>query len=203
MPTDLVLLAADKDIEYGMRGLLNRPLALGIRPIEHTIYVHPQHDPGCVNRSHDFLQPLSTDYRHALVVFDHQGCGLEHRTPAEIEAVVHDRLGATGWQDRAKAIVIAPELEAWVFSVSPHVQECIGWRQPVQLRDWLRDHNFWHDTPKPPDPKAALEAALRQTRRPRSSAIYECLARLVSLNGCQDQQFQNLREVLRGWFPPA
>ena len=31
---DLVVLAADKDMEYALKGLLSRPQALGIRKIE-------------------------------------------------------------------------------------------------------------------------------------------------------------------------
>ena len=31
---DLVILAADKDLEFALRGMLSRPEALGIRPVE-------------------------------------------------------------------------------------------------------------------------------------------------------------------------
>ena len=92
MPIDLVLLVADKNIEYGMRGLLGRPEALGIRPIQFKIYVHPQHDPGCVARAQEFLRPFSSDYNHALVVFDHQGCGREELTPPHIADALRGRL---------------------------------------------------------------------------------------------------------------
>ena len=79
MPTELVLLVADKNIEYGMRGLLGRPQAIGIRPIDSKIYVHPHRDPGCARRAHEFLRQFADDYDHALVVFDRQGCGWEER----------------------------------------------------------------------------------------------------------------------------
>src|SRR5712671_1474520 len=121
MPTDLLLLTADKNIEYGVRGLLSRPEALGIRAVSSTIYVHPQRDPGCARRSHELLRQFSGDYDRALVVFDHHGCGLENRTPAQVEDGVRQLLAANGWGNRAEAVVIAPELEAWVFTASPHV----------------------------------------------------------------------------------
>lgn len=62
MPTDLVLLVADKNIEYGVRGLLGRPQALGIRPLNAKIYVHPQRDPACTQKPHEFLRQFSGDY---------------------------------------------------------------------------------------------------------------------------------------------
>lgn len=37
--SDLVLLVADKDMEYAMKGLLSRPAALGIRRVSCEIYV--------------------------------------------------------------------------------------------------------------------------------------------------------------------
>jgi hypothetical protein len=203
MPTDLVLLVPDKNIELGLRGLLNRPQALGIRAINFKIYVHPQRDPGCAVKSHEFLRPFSTDYEHALVIFDRQGSGRETVTATELSDSVRERLSANGWGERSEAIVIEPEIEAWVFSPSPHVEQCVGWNEATSLRDWLQQRGFWGATTKPPDPKAALEAALRHVRRPRSSSIYECLARSVSLVGCQDQQFQRLCQILQDWFPAS
>jgi len=42
MLKDLIILAADKNIEYGIRGLLSRPAALAIRPIQFEAIVHPK-----------------------------------------------------------------------------------------------------------------------------------------------------------------
>ena len=44
---ELVVLAADKDLQFALEGLLARSEALGIRPIEKDIFVEPEHDPGC------------------------------------------------------------------------------------------------------------------------------------------------------------
>ena len=44
MKKDLVVLAADRDIEHALMGLFTRPEALGIRAIETDIRVHPGHD---------------------------------------------------------------------------------------------------------------------------------------------------------------
>jgi len=202
MPTDLVLLTADKNIEHGLRGLLSRPKALGIRAVTSKIYVHSQRDPACARKAHEFLRQFADDYQHALVVFDHEGCGREERAPAQLEEDVRQQLAANGWEHRAQAVVIAPELEAWVFSASPHVETCLEWAGPVRLRNWLQDKGFWpEEQAKPVDPKAALEAALAALRRPRSSSIYENLGRSVGVGQCEDHAFNRLRTALQQWFP--
>ena len=204
MPTDLILLVADKNIEYGVRGLLGRPQALGIRAVTSKIYVHPQRDPACAQKPHEFLRQFSRDYDRALVLFDHQGCGMENRTPSDVEGTVRQLLSANGWDTRADAVVIAPELEAWVFSAAPQVETCLSWTGPPPLRQWLETRGLWlQHHPKPADPKTALETALAKLRRPRSSAIYETLASAVGFGQCQDLAFNRFRTVLQNWFPPA
>jgi hypothetical protein len=206
MPADLIVLVADKNAEYGMRGLLSRPQALGIRRIEFEVYVHPQRDPGCARRAHDFLRPFASRYARALVVFDREGCGRNGDPVDAIAKDVKDRLAANGWGDRADAIVLDPELEAWVFGSWREswreVERCLGWQCSTRLRDWLADEGLWSvGRPKPDCPKEALERALRAAGRPRSSAIYECLGRRVSLQRCSDPQFNRLRTTLARWFP--
>lgn len=101
--------------------------------------------------------------------------------------------------------MIEPELEAWVFSDSPHVAEALGWsgRTP-DLATWLREGGFWEPgRVKPEDPKRAVDEALREARVRRSSSIYRTLAGKVSLQRCRDASFLNLRGVLQQWFPIA
>ncbi len=106
---DLVLLVADKDMEMSLRGLLSRHQSLGFRPVAFDLYVHPDRDPGCFHKSHDFLRPFVTQYQRALVLLDHQGCGREREDRSALEEDVERRLSESGWEDRAAAVVIAPE----------------------------------------------------------------------------------------------
>ena len=48
---DLVILAADKDLEHALQGLLARPRALDIRPIAFDVFVHPRHDAACAREA--------------------------------------------------------------------------------------------------------------------------------------------------------
>jgi hypothetical protein len=201
--TDLVALVADKNMEAAIQGLLARPQALQVRPLTHHVHVHPYRDPGCCREGVDFLRPFVKLYEYALLIFDHEGCGREEDPPEAIEGSLRQRLEATGWGDRAAVIVLQPELEIWVWSDSPEVARSLGWTRGMSdLRRWLGDEELWpEESVKPPDPKAAVERTLRHVRKPRSSALYESLARSVSLQRCTDPAFAKLRQVLMDWFP--
>jgi hypothetical protein len=203
--TDLVVLTADKNMAAAVNGLLSRPQSLGISQVTWKSYVHTERDPGCLLRGHDFLRPMSRRCAHCLLVFDRQGCGHEDKSREAIEQIVEKRLARSGWPGRSAAVVLDPELEMWVWSDSPQVDVCMGWesRRPG-LREWLRDRGVWpEDSPKPADPKAAVEAALREVRKPRSSAIYQRLAGAVGFERCCDPAFLKFRDDLRSWFPPV
>jgi len=202
MSQDLVVLVPDKNMESAVTQLLQRPEALGIRAITFDIFVHIGRDPGCYGKAHDFLRPFVGQYQYSLVMFDHHGSGREGVEVRELEAEVRRRLEQNGWPHRAAVVVLAPELEVWVWSDSPEVERCLGWSgQTPSLRDWLRERDLWSsDDPKPSDPKVAVEEALRAVRRPRSSAIYAELARRVSVKRCVDPGFQHFRQTLIGWF---
>lgn len=201
---DLIVLVADKDQENALYGLLTNPQRLQIRPIIWKIELHIQRDPGVWNDAHTFLRSAARQFRYALVMFDHEGSGQETRALEALQQDLEHRLAINGWDDRAKVIIPKPELEVWVWSPSPKVDECLGWKdkQP-DLRSQLRQQGFWpEDTIKPVRPKAAFDWALREVRKSRSSAVFRQLAEQVSLKNCQDATFQRLLSILRAWFPP-
>ena len=203
MKKDLVVLAADKDMEHALAGLFTRPESLGIRPIEADILVHPQHDPACALRGVEFLSNFAGRYDHALLVFDHEGSGREQTAPGELRDSLNADFSRSVWGDRARAIVLSPELETWVWSDSPHVDDVAGWRgRRPTLRGWLVDRGWLREGELRPDrPKEAFQAALRKARRPRSSSLYRQLAERVSLAQCIDPAFLEFTEALSEWFP--
>jgi len=203
---DLIVLVPDVDMENALTQILRRHKSLDVRPIDFEVirYVGKA-DPGCYGQSHSFLLPRFGDFEHALVIFDHEGSGQERRSAEDVEAEVAQRLRRTGWGDRADAVVIVPELEAWIWGPSPQVARTLGWRErPAALREWLEEKNLWRrGQAKPLDPKQAMEAALRELKRPRSASIYRELASKVSLRHCRDRSFRRLVQILRSWFPPS
>ncbi|MDW8319119.1 MAG: hypothetical protein RMN53_14910 [Anaerolineae bacterium] len=198
---DLVALVADKNMEAVVSSLLSRSPDLKIRHFSFDIFVYPRRDPGCLNEAHDFLHPFRSVYRFALVMFDHEGCGRES-VPAEMLAdEVKLQLERSNWDGRAEVVILAPELEVWAWGDPSLLQEVIGWSEPMSLRDWLVERKLWlQDQSKPLRPKEALEAALRHVRKPRSSALYGELTRLVSLEGHTEPAFVRLTAALRRWF---
>lgn len=199
---NLVVLAPDKNIEFAVRGLLSRQQAIGIAQITSEIHVHPQRDPGCLLTAHSFLRQFANSYAHALVIFDREGCGQEEKTREALEEDLEERLSQNGWEDRAAAIALDPEIEIWVWSDSPRVDSILGWegRSP-DLRSWLVEQGFIISAQaKPSRPKEAMEQALRMVRKSRSSALFLQLAQKVSLDRCVDPAFLKLKEKLRLWF---
>ena len=122
------------------------------------------------------------EYRNGLLIFDHAGSGLEQRPHLDIQDELNGQfVNSTEWGDRARALVLSPELEVWVWSDSPHVDEIAGWsgQQPT-LRQWLVDKGWIQQiTAKPERPKEAFEAALRRARKSRSSSLYRKIAQAV------------------------
>jgi hypothetical protein len=200
--SDLIVLVPDKNMEAALKGILCRHESLGIRRIDPFMLVHPGRDSGCLKHGHELLRQFSRRYRHALILFDREGCGQEDESREALEVLVEGQLQSSGWDDRARAIVIDPELEIWVWSDSSHIPAALGWKGDLPaLRRWLSDHHLWTEGgPKPDDPKEAVERILRINKRPRSSSIYAELAGKVSLKRCQDAAFFKLKETLVGWF---
>lgn len=199
---DLVLLVADKSIAQAITGLLLRTKALGLRGIAYEIRVHQQRDPGCRVDAAAFLRPFASQFEHALVVFDRDGCGSE-APRQEIEEGVESELRRNGWGPRARAVVIDPELEVWVWTPFDSLAHELGWgKRFTPLREWLREKGHWAtEAAKPLDPKRALEAAMRARRRPKSASTFRRLAEVLRFQECSDDAFQKLREVLVEWFP--
>ena len=74
-PKDLFVLAADLELANALEGLLSRPRDLGIRDVAFDIERHINRDSGCRTEAVEYLRPYHRKYQHALVVFDHHGCG--------------------------------------------------------------------------------------------------------------------------------
>lgn len=199
---DLVVLAADKHISACVETLLReRRTELTIRAVSFDIHRHPHSDPGCRTGAAEFLRPFINGYRHALVVFDHRGCG-SNEPPDVIQREVESQLERNGWQE-PRAIAIAPEIEAWIWSPSRETARVLGWGNRFRpLRDWLMEQNLWPAShAKPTEPKKALEQAIRLKKRVRSSALFREVAAVSTFGGCTDPAFEELRGTLQAWFP--
>ena len=201
---DLVVLVADKNMQFALRGALGRPDALGIRAISCEFRPHIGRDGGVRATGVEMLARERRRFAHALLVFDHEGSGADaQQSPTALEAVLNREL-QNQWGEQAKAIVIAPELDIWVWGSDNALKESLHWPLGGSIRDWLQRQGFEFDSNgKPLRPKEALEALVPIHRQPRSSALYEKITRRISLRRCADEAFARLRSALHTWFPPA
>jgi len=198
---DLVLLVADKNAHFALKGALGRPEALEIRAIEFEFRVHPGRDGGTRKSGPELLALERRRFKHALLVLDFEGSGTDLPNAKALESQLDDRLSAH-WKDAAKSIVIEPEVDVWVWDADNAVEAVIEWPAGKGIREWLREKGFTFEANgKPTRPKEALEAALRIPALPRSSALYQTIAERISLQRCGDEAFIRLRKQLTEWFP--
>lgn len=199
---DLVCLVADSNMEATITQLFQRTESLGTRVFEYEVVSHPDSDPGCFKNSEEILNAYCSTTEHALVILDYEWGGVPASSGSELEDQLEESLNRRYKEGWARAVVIEPELETWVFSTSPHVAKILGWSSNKHLRSALASINLWQaEQPKPSDPKAALEEALRRKQISRSSSIYRQLAKKVSTRYCTDRSFNRLKSLLKGWFP--
>lgn len=201
--TDLVCLVADNSMQAAVSELLDRPHALGIRSITKEIPVHQERDSGCCYDPMKVLRAYRGSAKHALIILDHDWDGVPETTGAALESFIEERLERDGIEGWAVPVVIDPELEAWVFSDSPHVDKVLGWtnRNPT-LREALEQQKLWGPKDsKPADPKAALEWVLKTAgRRPISSAYFRNLARRVARSAARIVRFYGSGNCFRTGF---
>jgi hypothetical protein len=197
---DLIILTADKSMEFSLRGALGRPASLSIRPVTYEIITHPGRDGGTRSSGAQLLRLQRSRFSHALMVFDHEGSGSD-LTPEEEERRL-DTLLADTWDERAKSIAISPELEAWMWGSDHALAEAIGWRHPEPPRAWALDQGFeFNDQTKPLRPKEALLEVFKKCRQQISASLYQAIASKISLARCTDPAFVRLRGTLQQWFP--
>jgi len=197
---DLVLLVADKNMQFALRGALARPEALGVRPLSYDFRTHMGRDGGVRTTGPDVLSGERNRFSHALMVLDYEGSGGENVSVDTLEAELDGRLRAA-WGGHAKAIVIAPEVDVWLWGADNALRETLQWPESGSIRDWLRGKGFdFNADGKPLRPKEALDAMRPMHKQPRSSALYEKITTRISLQNCQDAAFVRLRTQLQAWF---
>jgi hypothetical protein len=208
---DCLFCVADGTMAAVLEGFFSRDkfyASLGCSPFsvdlkKDIVVARSQCDPGVFKRAYDFLAMYRGKYRHAVVILDAEWEGSPG--PQAIQAKMEEHLRAAGWPPpEGLAVVIVPELEAWLWTNSVHSAQVLGWGALPDLREALRDSGQWpQEASKPPRPKEAVKWALRSgpKRLPHSSSLYRQLASRASLKTCRDQALKSLAYALRQWFP--
>lgn len=198
---DLVILVADKNMQYALQGALSRPQALGVRPFTFEFRSHMGRDGGVRTTGADVLAREATRFRHALMLLDFEGCGQEDYAPLLVEAQLDQRLQNV-WDTNAKAVVISPEVDIWLWGNDAVLRDVLNWPLEGSIREWLRGKGFeFNADEKPLRPKEALDVMRPIHKQARSSAMYEKVTKRISLQNCTDDAFIRLRTQLQAWFP--
>jgi hypothetical protein len=206
---DLLVYTADADAMAFMRSMLNRPQALGIRPISFDIERHPQRDAGMVQSGAELARMKKGGYHRALLMWDHHGSGRDHKqTPEQVQADIQAKLDAYTWKDNSAVAVLMPELEEWLWfcenAVATHCQITVN-----QLAQWVDERaaklGKVSRVLKQEQPKELFEHVmrdkLRQTISPRD---FEEIGLQAGVNGlCGCTSFLAIIKVLRAWFSPV
>jgi hypothetical protein len=198
---DLAVLVADKNMEYALRGILARPEALGIHRLSYETETHPGRDGGVRTSGPETLVLLKRQFHNGLLMMDWEGSGADAENSIELENELDGRL-ADLWGIGAKAIVIDPELDAWVWGSDNAMGEVLGWKKAQRLRARLADLGYeLNENQKPLRPKDALEKVMVYLSEPRSSILYQRMTSKISLERCVDPAFNRLKSTLQAWFP--
>jgi hypothetical protein len=200
---DLALLVADKNMDFALRGILSRTKALGTRSVTYEIRQHVNRDGGVRTTGPETLALLRKQFHHGIVMLDWEGSGTKARNAIALEQELDSRL-ARMWGDRAKAIVIEPELDVWIWGSENALIKILEWSEDLGIREWLAGRGYTFDSSqKPVRPKEALNELMVWLNQPRSSILYEKITGKISLAQCVDPAFKRLRTTLQSWFAPS
>jgi len=163
-------------------------------------------DPGCTDPgsywyAHENLDPYKGTHERVLVVLDEQW----EASPGAVTIAVDVRrnLESAGWAaDRVEVVVIAPELEAWMWTGASTVNGALRCDPNLDVRAQLGRDNLWPDgNPKPPDPKWAIKAAMHYGRAKSETLAMKHICAQADVGGCLDPAFALMRDAFRRWFP--
>jgi hypothetical protein len=204
---DLLLLAADADAGAFFSSLISRNDALGIRQITLDTDRHPGRDSGAVQSGPELLRMRKGAYQRVLLILDHHGSGREQRMdPGHLERSLQQRLDHCTWTNSSLVVVLAPELERWLWCTGAALARHFGVTQDEltgYADRWCSMHDLSLDQAKTEQPKELFEGVvrghIRRTLSPRDFAQIGAIASVRALYA--EPGFIRLRAALRTWFP--
>lgn len=206
MTRELIILTADGTMTAVLRAFFRRQFhhSFDCAPFAFDpasdIINDPLHTDGGVHlRCHEILRPYLNTHRRALVMLDQKFGG--QRPAGEVRAEIEQRMSGSGWEDRAAAVVIHPELEVLLWQDNPHVEKALLHRGENLRQLLARDGSWPEGMPKPPAPKQLIQAIIRKNRAGAPMAVYSNIAAAVSARSCIDPAFRLVAGRLRTWFP--
>jgi hypothetical protein len=209
---DCVFFTADSTMKQALLGFMTRNdrfahYNLGTAPFafdpNEDLFSSATMDPGTYTTGEELMRPFQKTHRHAVLMLDAQWDGSPGA--AAIRTDLSNRILVTGWPaDAFKVIVIEPELEAWIWQRNQRLATALKFGSVAEMVKAVHDAKVdWpNGQAKPSRPKEALEAvATRKRKIGYSSALHRAITTTISLAGCRDNAFLELRQTLQRWFP--
>lgn len=137
---DLVLLVADKNMQFALKGILTRPQAMGIRAVDFEFRTHMGRDGGARTSGAEALALERGRFSHALLLFDLEGSGADTDDAQAVERGLDERI-AQHWGERGKAIAISPELDIWVWGADNALRSSALYEQIASRISLKRCHD--------------------------------------------------------------
>ncbi len=202
---DICFYVADNDMRQGIEGLIYKLFPEKKLSEFCDFVVESQHDAGIYNKAGSFLRKFLQQYRYVMVFLDREGSGQERKTCEEIERRIKEEIVYNGWgEDTVQVIVFDPELEIWLWVESESISQELGWDSYQELKENLIEERLWDKKEaKPRRAKEAMEFALKEKGRPRSSSIYKKIAKSITTEifcQCQDNSFRKFVATLERWY---
>ena len=204
---DLLVFLADADAQAFMQGILEKPRALGIRPISFDIERHPQKDPGMVANGPELTRLYKGDYERVLLMFDFHGSGRDQReTFIELSAQMQARLDSFTWTGKSSVTILVPELECWCWYCEKAMRKHYDITEETMAlwtSQQARKLDMSIDDLKRLQPKELFEYVVKvRLRRTISPRDFHEIGRLASIPALlASDSFQTVVSALRGWFP--
>ncbi len=174
---ELICIGPDKAMRFLFAGLFSKDEALGFRVPSYEIDTHPLRDAGCLDAD-ELLESQANRYRFAIIVANAERSGRKGEMREDVEARIEEKLASSGWESRARAIIVDPGIDRWLLEHS------LGER-------WSPDIAV----------QSTLEAALRLKKIPQSPELYRDLGRRLVDEGESDPAWQKIIATLTKWFP--
>lgn len=208
---DCVFFTADSTMKQALLGFMTRNdrfahYNLGTAPFafdpNEDLFSSATMDPGTYTTGEELMRPFQKTHRHAVLMLDAQWDGSPGA--AAIRTDLSNRILVTGWPaDAFKVIVIEPQLEAWIWQRNQRLATALKFGSVAEMVKAVHDAKVdWpNGQAKPSRPKEALEAvATRKRKIGYSSALHRAITTTISLAGCRDNAFLELRQTLQRWF---
>jgi hypothetical protein len=205
---DLFVLTADSDMEALIRVVLTRHRDLGIHPLTFEVRRFPGRDAGMVKEGPEIARVMvnKSEYSRLILVWDHQGSGWHSLRAEEAAARIQQRLDGVTWMDRSAAVVVLPELEAWLWHCPASIARLLG-VTPDEFDAVTARASTQLDRPRERCrrelPKELFEGALYQKKRRKPlPEDFKTLGASANLSDwTASETFHRFVELLRAWFP--